>query len=173
MSIQFRTIAAAALAATAIPSAILVAQKPDQELAGLVKAYLGLGLPADWEGIEKLAGIKWAPLPPASLKNCLPNGDCFARQGAGVIGGSNVAMVATGARTMVMNLLFRNLSAPIGESALVAALKQAGLTADLARCPVKTGVGGTSWYRLKGGKLTAGYLSIQPAGPGRPNEGDT
>lgn len=171
MSIQFRALAAAALAASAIPSAFLVAQKPDQELAGLVKAYLGMGLPADWEGIEKLSGIKWAPLPPASLKNCLPNGDCFARQGAGVIGGSNMAVVATGARTMVMNLLVRNMTAPMGEPALVAALKQAGLTADLARCPVKTGVGGTNWYRVKGAKLTAGYLSIQPAGPGRPNEG--
>ena len=171
MSIQFRALAAAALAASAIPSAFLVAQKPDQELAGLVKAYLGMGLPADWEGIEKLSGIKWAPLPPASLKNCLPNGDCFARQGAGVIGGSNMAVVATGARTMVMNLLVRNMTAPMGQRALVAALKQAGLTADLARCPVKTGVGGTNWYRVKGAKLTAGYLSIQPAGPGRPNEG--
>jgi len=171
MSIRFRAFTAAAIVATSIPSAFLAAQKPDQGLAELAKSYLGMGLPADWDGIEKLANIKWAPLPPTSLKNCLPNGDCFARQGTAVIGGSNLAVAATGARTMVMHLLFRNMSAPIGETAVLAALKQAGMTADLARCSVRSGVGGTNWYRLTGPNLTAGHLSIQPAGPGRPNEG--
>ncbi len=168
---QFHRIAAAALVWMTPGPALQALQTPDQQLAGIVKTYLGMGLPTDWEGIEKLSNSKWAPLPPTSLKNCLPNGDCFARQGAATIGGSKLAVVATGARTMVMNLLFRNMSAPIGEPALLAALKQAGLTTDLARCPVKAGLGGTNWYRLKGPKLTAGYLSIQPAGPGRPNEG--
>ena len=172
MRIQFRALTtAAALAAITIPSPILVAQKPDEALAQLAKAYLGMSLPSDWDGIEKLANIKWAPLPPASLKNCLPNGDCFARQGTAVLGGRNLAVVATGARTMVMNLLFRNLSAPIGKPAVLAALQQAGLTADLVRCPIKAGGGGTNWFRVKGPKLTSGHLSIQPAGPGRPNEG--
>jgi hypothetical protein len=37
--------------------------------------------PADWSGLDALPGIKWAPLPPRSLQNCLTDGGCFARQG--------------------------------------------------------------------------------------------
>ena len=171
MPIRFASLTVAAVVSISPLSGFQTAAKPDQAFAAIIKTYLGMGLPADWEGIEKLPNSKWAPLPATSLKNCLPNGDCSARQGTATMGGTNWAVVATGARTMVMNLLFRNLSAPLGEPAVVAALRQAGLTADLARCPVTSGRGGTSWYRLKGAKLTAGHLSIQPAGPGRPNEG--
>ena len=71
---------------------------------------------------------------------------------------------------MVMNLLLRNISTAFGEAAVVDAFKEAGLTADLARCPVGVGTG-TSWYRLKGDRLAPGFLAIQPAGSGRPNEG--
>lgn len=139
-------------------------------LVAIARAYLAGGS-TDWTGIEKLPHTKWAPLPPTALKNCLPNGDCFARPGAANPADGNLAVVATGARTMVFNLLIRNLAAPIGEPAMLAALEQAGIAAELARCPVKAGAGGTSWYRLKGPNLSPGYLSIQPAGPGRPNEG--
>lgn len=162
---------AATLASLAFLSAFQTARKPEEEFVRIAKAYLGGSLPADWDGIEKLPNLKWAPLPPTSLKNCLSNGDCFTRQGTATVGGRNLVVVATGARTMVFHLLFRNLSAPMGEPAVVAALKQAGLTAHLARCPVKSGAGGTSWYRLKGANLTQGHLSIQPAATGRPNEG--
>lgn len=172
MDSRFHALAiAVTLVTVTLPTGLLVAQKPEDDLAGLARTYLDMSLPTDWEGIGNLAGIRWAPLPPASLKNCLPNGDCFARQGAAVIGGRNMAVVATGARTMVMNLLFRNLSTPIGEPAVVAALKQAGFSADLVRCPINAGGGGTSWFRLKSPKSTTGHLSIQPPGPGRPNEG--
>ncbi len=167
---RFPAPAAAAMAAVTLLSAPLAGQKPEDDLAGIAKAYLGMSLPTDWDGLEKLPKSKWAPLPPTALKNCLPNGDCFARQGAVTVGGRNLTVAATGARTMVMNLLFRNMSAPIGEPAVLVALKQAGLSADLARCPVKSG-GGTNWYRVKGAGVTSGYLSFQPAGPGRPNEG--
>jgi hypothetical protein len=53
----------------------------------------------------------------------------------------------------------------------VAALKQSGLGAELARCPVRGGTGSTNWYRLKGTSLSPGFLSIQAGRTGRPNEG--
>ena len=145
--------------------------KPEDEFAGLVKAYLGMSQPPDWKAIEQLPGIKWAPLPPTSLKNCLPNGDCFARQGNATVGDRAMTVVATGARTMVFHLMIRNTSAPLGEPTIVAALKAAGLTADLVRCPIKAGSGGTDWYRLTGAGASSGHLSIQPAAPGRAGEG--
>lgn len=70
---------------------------PEDELAAVVKTYLGGSLTPDWQGIEKLPGIQWAPLPPAMLQNCLPNGDCFARQGRLVAGGRTLTVMATGA----------------------------------------------------------------------------
>jgi hypothetical protein len=171
MRITSLRVAAAALATIPLLSGSRVGPTPADQFAGLAKAYLGMSLPSDWEGIEKLPGTKWAPLPPTSLKNCLPNGDCFARQGSATIGDRNMTVVATGARTMVFHLLLRNMSTPLGEAAVVAALEQAGMTAELVRCPIKTGTGGTNWYRLKGAGLTTGQLSIQPAVTGRPNEG--
>ena len=171
MRITSLGVAAAAFATIPALSGSRASPTPADQFAGIAKAYLSMSLPSDWEGIEKLPGTKWAPLPPTSLKNCLPNGDCFARQGSATVGGRNMTVVATGARTMVVHLLFRNMSAPLGESAVVAALEQAGFTAELARCPIRAGTGGTNWYRLKGTGLTTGYLLIQPAGAGRPNEG--
>ncbi|MEO8450643.1 MAG: hypothetical protein ABI647_12665 [Gemmatimonadota bacterium] len=162
---------AAALASIAVLSAFQAGRKPEEELVEIVKAYLSETLSTDWEGIEKLPKIKWAPLPPAALKNCLPDGGCFARQGVATIGGGNVAVIATGARTIVFNIYFRNGAAAWGEAPVAAALKQAAVSAELARCPIRTGAGGTSWYRLKGASLSPGYLSVQPAGAGRPNEG--
>ena len=35
----------------------------------------------DGSGLDALPGIRWAPLPPSSLQNCLPDAGCFARQG--------------------------------------------------------------------------------------------
>lgn len=161
-------VATLALASLAFLPAFQAGGTPDAEFAGLVKAYLGMSHPAGWDGIEKLPGIKWTPLPATSLRNCLPNGDCFTRQGAASLAGRNLVVVATGARTMVVNLLFRSASAPMGEPTIVAALKQAGMTVELARCPIRIGAGGTSWYRLKGANLAPAHLSIQPAAAGRP-----
>lgn len=160
--------------ALALAASLLVAfatpPTPEDEFAGLVKAYLSMSQPPDWKGIEALPGIKWAPLPPTSLKNCLPNGDCFARQGNATVGDRSMTVVATGARTMVIHLMIRNTSAPLGGPAIVAALKEAGFSAELARCPIKAG-GGTEWYRLTGAGTSAGHLSIQPATASRSGEG--
>lgn len=145
-------------------------QRPEDELAAVIKSYYGMGLPAPWDGIETLTGFRWAAAA-TELTNCLPNGDCFARQGTAQIAGRRYAAVASGARTMVANIMLRNMGTPYGDSAILGALGRAGFSAALARCPVRPGAAGTSWYRLSGAGLADGVISIQPAGPGRPNEG--
>lgn len=164
-------ISAVTMGAMALLSAFQAGRKPEEEFAGVIRTYLAMGLPADWAGLEKLPGIRWAPLPATMLQNCLPDGGCFTRQGTAAVGGRTMVVVATGARTMVLNIYFRNAAAPLGEAAVIGAVKQAGLTADLARCPIQAGGGGTTWYRLKGAKVSPGYLSIQTVRGAKPSEG--
>ena len=109
------------------------AVQPEDDFVATIKKLLGTDFTADWLGIEKLPGVKWAPLPPTMLQNCLPDGGCFTRQGAAAIGGRNLVVLATGARTFVLNLYFLNKTAPFGEAGVVAALKRAGLSPELAR----------------------------------------
>ena len=142
-------LAATTIALCLFPAA-QAAGKPEDELATAIKAFYGKALAADWTGIEKLPGVQWAPLPPTMLQNCLPDGGCFTRTGKAVIASRNMVVMATGARTIVSNLYLRNATAPFGEAAVLAALKEAGLTTELARCPVQGAAGGTNWYRLKG-----------------------
>jgi hypothetical protein len=161
---------AAALTSIGLLSAFQAPTTPEAQLAGIARTYLGMGLPPSWEGIEKLPHIRWAS-PTTSLEHCLPDGGCYARQGTAVLGGRKVTVMATGARTMAVHIYFRNPGAALGEAKVVAALKEAGLGAGLARCPVRAGAGGTNWYRLSGPGLEAGYLSIQAATAARPTEG--
>ena len=149
------------------------ADGPEDELAGNIKIALGKSFNTDWQGLEALRGIKWAPLPPTMLQNCLPDGGCFTRQGSLLIAGRNLTVLATGARTIVSNIYFRNPGAAIGENAVLEALKRAGLSAELARCPVAGGAGGTNWYRLKSSGANPGVLAIQSSCNGKPCEGFT
>ncbi len=162
---------AASFASICLLLPVHAAGKPEEEFVATVKTLLGKDFENDWLGVEKLPHLKWALLPPTMLQNCLPDGGCFTRTGAAAIGGRNLAVMATGARTIVSNIYFRNTTAPFGEAAVVAALKQAALSADLARCPVKAGAGSTNWYRLKSASTNPGYLSIQSSCKGRPCEG--
>ena len=57
------------------------AAAPEAELIEAVKVALGKNFDTDWSGLEALPGIKWAPLPPTSLQNCLLDGGGYARQG--------------------------------------------------------------------------------------------
>lgn len=164
-------VAALALASVALLAAFQAAGKPEEEFTGIVEAFLGKSFVNDWEGVEKLPRIKWAALPPAELKTCLPDGGCYTRQGTASIGGRNLLVVATGARTIVSHLFVRNPAAPLGEAAIVAALKKSGLATELARCPVKPGVGGTNWYSVKGEKVEPSHLSVQTSCNGKPCEG--
>lgn len=147
------------------------APTPAGDFAGIVKAYLAMPSPAGWDDIDRLPGVKWAALPPTMLKNCLPDGGCFARQGVAIVGGQALVVVATGARTMVGNIYFRNGGAPLGEQAVLAALAEAGFTLELARCPLRPGATSTNWYRLNGVKNAPGVLSIQGGSNPRPTEG--
>ena len=162
--------AAPALAAILFLSGFQAPPKPEEQFVGIVTSYLAMGLPTDWDGLKKLPLIQWAPQV-TSLENCLPDGGCYTFQGAVAIGTSKLTVIATGARTMALTIYFRNTTTPLGEAAVVAALKGAGLTADMARCPAKAGVSGTNWYRLRGEKSAPAYLSIQPPTQARPTEG--
>jgi hypothetical protein len=46
---------------------------PEEQLIEAVKVALGKNFNTDWSGLGALPGIKRAPLPPASLQNCLPD----------------------------------------------------------------------------------------------------
>lgn len=162
----------APLGAIAVLAAFQSGPKPEDAVAAVVKAYLGFNASTDWPGLDKLPGVKWAPLPPKSLDHCLPDGGCFARQGAATLGGRTMTAIATGARTIVSNLYLRS-AAPIGEDAVLAAIKPAGLTLALVRCPVQGGAGTTNWYKVTGAKLAPGFLSIQETKGAKPSEGFT
>jgi hypothetical protein len=146
---------------------------PEASLASIVKTFLASNYDTDWSGLEKLPGIKWAPLPPMMLQNCLPDGGCFTRQGTASIGGQSMSVLATGARTIVSHVYLRNAGAAVGEAPVMAAVKQAGFTAELARCPVPGTIGGTDWYRLKGSGSQPGYVAIQSSCNGKSCEGFT
>lgn len=148
------------------------AQRP-ADIGAVAKVYFAASTSTDWDGLEKLPGFRWAPLPPTSLTNCLANGDCFARQGAAVIAGRQLQVLATGARTIVGTLLLRSQGAPMGAPALVASLAASGVTTAVARCPVNPASAATTWYRISGSDLAPGFVAIQPAAAGRPNEGIT
>ncbi|MEO8051580.1 MAG: hypothetical protein ABI833_14265 [Acidobacteriota bacterium] len=144
---------------------------PEEELIKVMRAFYARGFVTDWQGVEKLPGVRWAPLPPTELQTCLPDGGCYARQGVAVVAGRNIAVVASGARTIVTNLFLRNMTAPFGESAIVTALQGAAVTAELVRCPLEKGKGSTNWYRLTGANSNPGYLSIQTSCNGTACEG--
>lgn len=73
--------------------------RPEAEFAGIVTAFLEKEFVTDWQGVEKLPGVKWAALPPVELRTCLPDGGRYTRQGAVSLGGRNLMVVATGARS--------------------------------------------------------------------------
>jgi len=152
-------------------AASVEAAGPEDQLVGAVRVALGKSFNTDWSGIEALPGIKWAPLPPVSLENCLPDGGCFTRQGVATFGDRSLLVIASGARTMVTNLYFRGNARPMGEAVVLDALKQAGLAPELARCPVKGTIGGTNWYRLRSASTNPAVLSVQSSCNGKPCEG--
>jgi len=164
-------IIAPALAAVALLSAARAATSPEGDFAAIVKAFLSPAMVTDWSGLEALPSIRWAAPAPTSLQNCLPDGGCYTRQGTASPCGRNLAVVVTGARTIVSYIYMRNGSAPLGEAAVLEALRQAGIQPELARCPVRGGTGGTNWYRLTGEGLSPGVLSVQTVCNGRPCEG--
>ena len=104
------------LALAAFGSMLPAAGKPEDDLAAAIKSFLGTSFVTDWQGVEKLPKINWAPLPPQELKNCLPDGGCFTRGGAAVYGDRKLIAFVTGARTIASNLYLRNPGLPLGEA---------------------------------------------------------
>jgi hypothetical protein len=162
------SIAIAMLCVSPLLAAVEVRRKPGDRLVAIIIAYLARPS-TEWSALDGLPDVKWAPQP-TELKNCLPDGGCYARQGAATVEGRNLTVMATGARTIVSNLYIRNAGAPIGEAAVVVALEQAGASPSLARCPVKGSAGSTNWYRIRSGDA-AGVLAIQAARGAKPSEG--
>jgi hypothetical protein len=144
---------------------------PEEQFVEAVKVALGKNFNTDWSGLDALSGIKWVPLPPTSLQNCLPDGGCFARQGAAKFGDHSLTVIASGARTFVTNIYFRSTARAMGETNVLDALKQAGFASELARCPVQGTIGGTNWYRLQSAGANPGVLSVQSSCNGKPCEG--
>lgn len=157
----------------AIFAALIAGQAGAQapEFVDLVKPFLKADANTEWDAVETLPGVKWAPLPPKELSDCLPTGDCYVRQGMGAVGGRNMVVIAAGARTFVNSLYLRNAGAALGEPAVLESLTKNGLAVELARCPIRPGAGSTNWYRVKGASLSPGVLSIQSSCAGKPCEG--
>jgi hypothetical protein len=90
------------------------AAAPEEQFIEDVKVALGKNFNTDWNGLDSLPGIKWAPLPPQSLQNCLPDGGCYARQGVARFGDHSMNVIASGARTFVTNIYFRSTARAMG-----------------------------------------------------------
>ena len=134
---------------------------PEEEIAGIVQAFLAKDFVSDWRGVEKLPLFTWVDIPPTNLQNCLPDGNCYVRQGAAVIGERNLTAIAAGARTFTTSLYLRNAGPPFGEQEILTALRTASFSAELARCPAAGTAGGTHWYRLRSPNSNPGIISIQ------------
>lgn len=160
-------LAALALAVTAAPA--FAQPAAEDELATLVGAFTN---PGDWRTIESVRTVRWAPLPPTMLQNCLPDGGCFTRAGNAVVGGRPLTVLATGARMGVGNVYLRNNGPAYGEAAIVEGLRRAGWQPQLARCPIRPGnpVHNSKWWRISRGQTVA-HVSLTIACGARRCEG--
>jgi len=166
--------------ASALSGLLWLLASPDaiangEELANTIAAFM---LPAgadpsfeDWNDLESVTTVRWQPLPPNMLDDGLPDGSYFTRRGIAQLDGRPVGVVATGARTMVMNLYFRNVGAPIGDGAVIAPLDRLGIHAELLRCPIGTMASGDRWWRIAGAGKRAAILQSQTSCNGKRCEG--
>lgn len=154
-----------ALVLTALPAG--AQQRPEDDLAAVVGA-LTTSM-ADWRSIESVRAVRWAPLPPNMLQNCLPDGGCFTRRGEATVGGRPLVVMASGARTMVGNVYLRNNGAAFGEAAIVDGLRRAGLQPQLARCPARNAgpAFNSKWWRVSRGQSVAHVSLTIACGPQR------
>lgn len=153
------------------------AQPPAEQFTDILSSLM---MPAgsegsydDWSSLEAVKQIRWQPLPPNMLDNALADGSYFSRKGLANVGGVPFGVVATGARTMVVNVYFRNVSAtPMGADLLLDTLRRGGFSLEMARCPVKGTIGaGDTWWRLEAPGKRPAWLSAQTLCNGRKCEG--
>jgi hypothetical protein len=161
----------------AIASPVVHAQSAEDQLAQVVRQLMqptgSEGSYGDWLQIEAVKQIRWEPLPPNMLDNALPDGSYFTRRGLANLGGQPFGVVATGARTMVVNFYLRNVGqAPLGEPKVLGALQRAGFSLDLARCPVQGSTGtGNQWWRIEAPDKRPAFLNSQTNCNGKRCEG--
>lgn len=161
----------------AVGCATASAQSPEDQLALVVAALMQPAGPegsyGDWSQIESVEQIRWEALPPKMLDDALPDGSYFTRRGLANLGGQPFGVVATGARTMVVNVYLRNVGqATVGEPKVLAALQRARFSLDLARCPIKGSAGaGNQWWRIEAPGKRPAFFSSQTNCNGRRCEG--
>ena len=162
-------------AARQVTSAI--ADSPAASFASVINALMQPAtVPAgsyyDWRFIEKAPNVTWAALPPEMLDKPLADGQFFRRTGTVTLGSQSLKVMAAGARTMVFNHYFKNEGRPLGEEAVLAALRGSGLEVTTARCAMNKNLRAPTWYRLSGNdKRTALLWIAQPRGAASPWEG--
>jgi len=133
-------------------------------LADLLKPLLIL--PADsggaWDDLEADRAIRWGA-GPIMLNKPSPDGNFFARPGQATLAGRPVALVASGARSMVFSYYVRDPLPPTNPDALVAGLRQAGFAVTPARCPIDPrSAAPRRWYRLALAKKKPAFLYAGP-----------
>ena len=169
--------AATGRAAPATAAAAAVARSPAAGFASVVNALMQPdsapeGSAYDWRHIEQAPHVTWKPLPPDMLDKPLADGNYFRRNGTVSLGGPSLKVMAAGARSMVFAHYFKNEGRPLGEDAVLAALRESGLTVTPARCAMNKALRAPTWYRLSGnGKRTAFLWIAEPRGAASPWEG--
>jgi hypothetical protein len=161
----------------AVGCATASAQTAEDQLAQVVAALMqpagSEGSYGDWSQVDSVKQIRWEALPPKMLDDALPDGSYFTRRGLANLGGQPFGVVATGARTMVVNVYLRNVGqAQVGEPKVLAALQRKGLSLDLARCPVKGSAGaGNQWWRIQAPGKRPAFFNSQTNCNGKQCEG--
>jgi len=151
----------------AVACAAAHAQSAEDQFAQVVAALMQPtgteGSYADWNSLDAVKQIRWQTEPPTMLDDALPDGSYFTLKGLANLGGRPFGVVATGARTMVVNVYFRNVGkSPVGEPAVVGALQRQGFSLDLARCPLKGAAGaGNKWWRIQGPNKRTAFFNSQ------------
>ena len=151
----------------ALGCAVAHAQSAEDQLAQVIAALMQPagteGSYADWNSLDAVKQIRWQTEPPTMLDDALPDGSYFTLKGLANLGGRPFGVVATGARTMVVNIYFRNVGkSPVGEPAVVGALQRQGFRLDLARCPIKGAAGaGNKWWRIQGPNKRTAFFNSQ------------
>ena len=90
-------------------------------LAELIKPLLILPADSggDWEGLESHPAIRWGGGPVMSSR-ASPDGNFFARAGQASVAGRTLAVVASGARSVVFSIYLRDPAPPMAPYELVA-----------------------------------------------------
>jgi hypothetical protein len=123
-------------------------------------------MPPDWGQLDANRAIRWGQGPVMTEKPA-PDGSFFARPGQASLAGRPMMVVATGARSMVLNYYFRNSGPPIPPDDIADGVRQAGFTVAPARCASSPAQPAPKrWYRLTHPQKRAAFLYVGPLASG-------